>query len=104
MTVKLSHFHAVLFDFDGTLADSYEAITASVNHVREHYGLSKLTTDEVKRHVGRGAEYLLTQTVPGGDLRSDLIRYRQHHPSVLTKLTFLLPGHAGVDSGSQAIR
>jgi phosphoglycolate phosphatase len=92
MTVKLSHFHAVLFDFDGTLADSYEAIAASVNYVRGHYGLSKLTTDEVKRNVGRGAEYLLTQTVPGGDLRSDLIRYRQHHPSVLTKLTYLLPG------------
>jgi phosphoglycolate phosphatase len=92
MTVKLNHFHAVLFDFDGTLADSYEAIAASVNHVREHYGLSKLTTDEVKRSVGRGAEYLLTQTIPGGDLRSDLARYRQHHPSVLTKLTYLLPG------------
>ena len=65
---------AVLFDFDGTLGDSYPAITASVNHVREHYGLSKLTTDKVKRNVGRGAEYLLTQTVPGGEAAAYLPR------------------------------
>ena len=27
----------VLFDFDGTLADSFEAITASTNHIRQTY-------------------------------------------------------------------
>lgn len=92
MTAKLHDFSAVLFDFDGTLADSYEAITASVNHVRSHHGMSMLTTQEVKRNVGRGAEYLLTQTIPGGDLYKDLALYRAHHPSVATKLTYLLPG------------
>ena len=30
-----SRLRAVLFDFDGPLADSYPAITASVNHVRK---------------------------------------------------------------------
>src|SRR5262249_42020251 len=35
-------FRAVIFDFDGTLADSYAAITASVNHVRASYGLPQL--------------------------------------------------------------
>jgi phosphoglycolate phosphatase len=94
MANHLHDFAAVLFDFDGTLADSYEAIAASVNHVRAHYGLPALATDEVKRHVGRGAEYLLTNTVPGGNLHDDLARYRAHHPSVLTKLTYLLPGTA----------
>ena len=33
---------AALFDFDGTLADSFAAITASTNHVRESYGLPPL--------------------------------------------------------------
>ena len=37
MTPGLANFDAVLFDFDGTLADSYAAIAASVNHVREYY-------------------------------------------------------------------
>ena len=36
---QISH---VLFDFDGTLADSYPAITASVNHVRAFHGLEPL--------------------------------------------------------------
>ena len=35
-------FRALLFDFDGTLADSYDAITASVNHVRSLHGLPPL--------------------------------------------------------------
>jgi phosphoglycolate phosphatase len=85
---------AVLFDFDGTLADSYPAIAASVNHVRAAYGLAPLGVDEVRRHVGRGPVYLLKHTVPAGDVDRDLARYRAHHPSVLRGGTRLLPGAA----------
>src|SRR5262245_16895772 len=89
-------FRAVLFDFDGTLVDSYPAITASVNHVRGVYGLPPLEAAEVRRHVGRGPGYLLSQTVPGGSLEQDTLRYRAHHPSVLHSGTRLLPGAAEV--------
>jgi phosphoglycolate phosphatase len=85
---------AVLFDFDGTLADSYPAITASVNYVRSLHGLPPLPLEEVKRHVGRGAGHLLKQCVPGGDLDADTAAYRAHHPSVLRGGTRLLPGAA----------
>lgn len=85
---------AVVFDFDGTLADSYAAIAASVNHVRAAHGLSPLTEAVVKRHVGRGMPYLLAQTVPGCDQAADQERYRRHHPSVMRSLTRLLPGAA----------
>src|SRR5262245_27076384 len=87
-------FAAVLFDFDGTLVDSYAAIAASVNHVRGRRGLPALTVDEVKRDVGRGPEYLLRHTAPGGDLDKDLVAYRAHHPTVMAGLTRLLPGAA----------
>jgi phosphoglycolate phosphatase len=87
-------YAAVLFDFDGTLVDSYPAIAASVNHVRARRGLAPLTVDEVKRHVGRGPEHLLRHTVPGGDFEADLAIYRAHHPSVMGPLTELLPGAA----------
>jgi phosphoglycolate phosphatase len=83
---------AVLFDCDGTLVDSYPAITASVNYVRAAHGLPPLPEAEVRRHVGRGPAYLLTHTVPGTRLDEDLARYRQHHPSVLRSGTQLLPG------------
>lgn len=85
---------AVLFDFDGTLVDSYAAIAASVNHVRARRGLAALSVDEVKRHVGRGPDHLLRHTVPGGDVASDLAVYRAHHPAVMGPLTRLLPGAA----------
>jgi phosphoglycolate phosphatase len=82
----------VLFDFDGTLADSYAAIAASVNHVRAHHALPPLPELEVRRYVGRGPEHLLRNTIPGGDVPGDLDRYRAHHPAVMRRLTELLPG------------
>jgi len=90
----IDSFKAVLFDFDGTLADSYPAITASVNHVRALHGLPPLTEPEVRRHVGRAAGYLLEHTVPAGSLEENIAAYRAHHPSVLREGTRLLPGAA----------
>src|SRR5690349_12109362 len=89
-----NHYRAVLFDFDGTLADSYPAITASVNHVRARHGLPPLSEPEVRRHVGRGGSYLLEHTVPAGSLEANSAAYRAHHPSVLRSGTRLLPGAA----------
>jgi phosphoglycolate phosphatase len=87
---------AVLFDFDGTLADSYPAITASVNHVRALHGLPALPQAEVRRHVGRGVVHLMNQTVPVGELEANIAAYREHHPSVLKSGTHLFPGVAEV--------
>src|SRR5205814_932669 len=94
-----NRFRGVLFDFDGTLADSYPAITASVNHVRSLYGLPPLPEAEVRRHVGRGAAYLLDKTVPRGGLAANVEAYRAHHPSVLQSGTSLLPGAAARPAG-----
>jgi len=91
---SVHQIRAVLFDFDGTLADSYDAITASVNHVRAGHGLAPLAENEVRRHVGRGMPYLLEHTVPGVDQPADQARYREHHPSVMLTGTRLLPGAA----------
>jgi phosphoglycolate phosphatase len=83
---------AVLFDFDGTLADSYPAITASVNHVRAAHGLAPLGVDDVRPHVGRGPELLMDSTVGQGAVARNLSLYRAHHPSVMREGTKLLPG------------
>ena len=84
--------NAVLFDFDGTLGDSYPAIAASVNHVRSRHGLPPLSESEIRRHVGRGATLLLRDTIPNGGSADDVAAYRAHHPSVLRSGTRLMPG------------
>ena len=42
----------MLFDFDGTLADSFEAIAESVNFVRSENHLPKLRFEEIKARKG----------------------------------------------------
>jgi phosphoglycolate phosphatase len=88
----LPAFAAVLFDFDGTLIDSYPAIAASVNFIRHQHGQPGLSVAEVKRHVGRGPDYLLAHTVSGYRKDVDIARYRDHHPTVMFQGTSLLPG------------
>jgi HAD superfamily hydrolase (TIGR01509 family) len=83
---------AVLFDFDGTLADSYGAIAASVNYVREQSGVEPLPVPDICRHVGRGLIYLLEQTVPSIDVEMGAALYREHHPKTMCAGTKLLPG------------
>ena len=73
---------AVLFDFDGTLADSYAAIAASVNHVRASIGLSELAEAEVRRHVGSGLEHLMEATAPGLDVEQAL-QWSEAEPEVV---------------------
>jgi phosphoglycolate phosphatase len=85
---------AVLFDFDGTLIDSYPAITASVNHVRSLYHLGPLSVAEVTPHVGRGPAHLLAQTVGRGESSANVAAYRAHHPTIMRQLTQLFPGTA----------
>jgi phosphoglycolate phosphatase len=94
MNPRSGPFRAVLFDFDGTLGDSYPSITASVNHVRALNGLEPLPEDEVRRHVGRGAPYLIEHTVPAGNAKENIAAYRRHQPTVLRSGTTLHPGAA----------
>lgn len=83
---------AVLFDFDGTLADSFGAITASVNHVRAAYGLPPLPETTVREYVGLGLSQLMEDLLPGVPAADAVARYREHHTAVMLGGTKLLPG------------
>src|SRR5439155_25803582 len=85
---------AALFDFDGTLADSFAAITSSTNHVRAGYGLPPLPEAEVRKYVGYGLTYLMADLVPGPPVEEAVARYREHHARVMTAETKLMPGVA----------
>ena len=50
---------AVLFDLDGTLADTAADLGAAVNHLRRQRGLNELAVDEVRPYASMGARGLL---------------------------------------------
>ncbi len=82
---------AALFDFDGTLADSFAAITASTNHVRHSYGLPPLTEAAVRGYVGYGLDNLMADLVPNAPVDEAVSRYREHHARTMVAETRLMP-------------
>jgi HAD superfamily hydrolase (TIGR01509 family) len=83
---------AVLFDFDGTLADTGAGLARSLNHARKHYGLSELSVSDACKHVGRGQENLIQGGVvneSGASLSEAVdvfkVHYREH---ILDDLTW----------------
>jgi len=84
-------YRAVLFDFDGTLADSFDAIIASVNSVRESYGLENLPGEVVRKCIGHGLLQLVNDLVPGYPPEEAIARYREHHGRTMEAATRLFP-------------
>ncbi len=85
----------VMFDLDGTLADTGQDLADAVNHTRAHFHLEPIPAALVHTHVGRGVEHLLRHALPedSGDhfqevLRVFLARYENH----LLDTTSLYPG------------
>lgn len=54
----------VLFDFDGTLVDTFEDIVEAVQRMRAACGAQPLPAGEVRRHIGWGTGNLIGQCHP----------------------------------------
>ncbi len=54
----------LIFDLDGTLADTIWAIRAAVNNTMRHYGYREKSYDEVRASIGSGAKNLIKSIVP----------------------------------------
>ena len=52
-----------LFDLDGTLTNTLESMTYSVNLTLEEMGLSKITKDQCRLFVGNGARVLIEKSL-----------------------------------------
>lgn len=54
----------IMFDLDGTLADTGRDLASAVNYVRCYLDLTPLDDRLVYSHVGRGVEHLLRSSLP----------------------------------------
>jgi HAD superfamily hydrolase (TIGR01509 family) len=88
----LAGVRGVVFDLDGTLVDSYDAIALGVNAARKAFGLAPLPRPDVRRRVGRGLEALMADVL--GKERADAgVRiFRERYAEVYAAATSALPG------------
>ena len=93
--MTLRNIDLVMFDLDGTLADTGRDLADAVNYTRAHFNLAPLSPGTVHSNVGRGVEHLLKQSLPDNSadrfqeaMRVFLDRYENH----LVDNTVLYPG------------
>ncbi|MBI3448023.1 MAG: HAD-IA family hydrolase [Acidobacteria bacterium] len=83
---------AIVFDLDGTLIDSYEAIAVSLNHALELAGKPPKSFAEVRGLVGLGLETLIERALGGPEGVAGAVEdFRRHYDRVCVGMTTLLP-------------
>ena len=85
----------VMFDLDGTLADTGHDLVDSVNFTRGHFNLPPLPAPAVHANVGRGVEHLLKHSLPEmTEANSSTIMqvFLKHYENHLLDRTVLYPG------------
>ena len=58
--------HAIIFDLDGTLLDTLDDLTTSVNAAMSACGLPPHSREEVRNFVGNGVMLLIERCLEGG--------------------------------------
>ncbi|MCU6762968.1 Phosphoglycolate phosphatase [uncultured Roseburia sp.] len=59
-------FDTVIFDLDGTLLDTLDDLTASVNYCMKKFGCPLHSREDVRKMVGNGVNSLLERALPNG--------------------------------------
>jgi phosphoglycolate phosphatase len=82
---------AVLFDLDGTLADTAPDLAAALNHVLQSENRDPLPFEEIRPWVSHGAKYMIRQGFKEepphiDELWSQLVDFYQHNIATHTRL------------------
>lgn len=59
-------YKACIFDLDGTLTDTLESLTFSVNETMKAIGFPEITQEQCRQFVGNGAKVLIEKTLKAG--------------------------------------
>ena len=104
-------FKLIVFDLDGTLADTGQDLADCVNTLRRRLGFKRLADRAIAAHVGQGVAHLLRHTIPAGVgaamavdalYRNHPDHYRLFHAIYVrgcTRKTRLYPGFKAVLQG-----
>ena len=83
---------AIIFDLDGTLLDTLEDLTDSVNYVLGKHGMPERSLDEIRSFIGNGVPTLIARSVPAdtdpGTVKicvAEMMEYYKDHAEIKTK-------------------
>ncbi len=86
----------IVFDLDGTLADTKKDLALSVNAMREHLGLGPLPLEVVTSYVGHGVTILIKRALgdkaPDGNVEKGLAFFLDYYGRHLLDNTVAYPG------------
>lgn len=94
-TTLMLSLDLLIFDLDGTLVDTRQDLTNSVNFTRSEYGLPPLTLTQVMQHVGDGMRKLLQRSLPdvGPEaIKQAIATFREHYGEHQVDHSRLYPG------------
>jgi phosphoglycolate phosphatase len=89
--VTPQNIRGVIFDLDGTLVDSYQAIYLSFHHAYTRLGLSPLSLEEVNKLVGRGLSRTFGELLGEEKGLQALSLFRKKYEEIFRPHTHLLP-------------
>jgi phosphoglycolate phosphatase len=72
-----SYIKALIFDLDGTLADTVPAIADAVNLTMIEMGFPTRSVEEIRGYIGKGPKHLISESLPKDVLEAN--------PEILTK-------------------
>ncbi len=76
-------YNTIIFDLDGTLLNTLEDLTDSVNYALNEFGYPLRTINEIRQFVGNGVKVLMDRAVPHGTSPEDTAKcleiYRKHY-------------------------
>lgn len=85
----------LIFDLDGTLVDTSQDITDSVNYTLKNLGSPHITKNEVERYIGDGMRTLLIRATGNEDsafIRKAIDIFRPHYLDHCVDKSVLYPG------------
>ncbi len=84
-------YNTVIFDMDGTLLNTIEDITDSVNVILRKHDLPERSVDDMRHIVGNGAVYQMERAVEGGkdhpefeQILAEYLEYYEAHCNIKT--------------------
>ncbi|HVI40143.1 MAG TPA: HAD family hydrolase [Anaerovoracaceae bacterium] len=67
-------YDTVLFDLDGTLLDTLDDLTDSINAVMQKEGYQLRTKEEIREYIGDGVKMLMERSLPQGTPENEILR------------------------------